>query len=209
MKAILLGLIAVLVLGGPASAMLAVGLLVVPAGDCAPASLPTSGSVADPSIPETTRIVMPVPAGTYSISSPWGWRSDPFTGERSFHGGTDFAAAAGTPILAVMDGVVMVAEAGVGLGNFVVLRSTVDGAMVTTVYGHIRDGGTHVTAGQTVQAGQQIAEVGSTGKSTGPHLHFEVRPGTWADDTVDSLAWLSDHHAEGIGDYLPAVRTCA
>lgn len=209
MKTILLGLLAALILGGPGSTMLAVGLLVVPAGECAPAALPDTGGEADPSIAETTRIVMPLPAGTYGVSSSYGWRTDPFTGERAFHAGTDFAAAAGTPILAAMDGAVMVAELGVGLGNFIVLRSTVDGAMVTTVYGHIRDGGTLVTVGQNVQAGQQIAEVGSTGKSTGPHLHFEVRPGRWTDDSVDSLAWLIEHDAEGVGDYLPAVRTCA
>ena len=209
MKAILLGLAAVLVLGGPASTMLAVGLLVVPAGDCAPAPLPSSTAEADPSIPETTRVVMPLPEGTYGVSSSYGWRTDPFTGERAFHAGTDFPAAAGTPILAAMDGVVMVAEAGTGLGNHVVLRSTVDGATITSVYGHILDGGTHVTAGQTVTAGQQIAEVGSTGKSTGPHLHFEIHLGSWSADTVDALVWLQEHDAEGISDYLPAERTCA
>ena len=209
MKTILLGLLAALVLGGPASTMLAVGLLVVPASDCAPAPIPTTTAAADPSIPETTRIVMPLPAGTYSISDVYGWRIDPITGERAFHSGTDFPAAEGTPILAVMDGVVTRAEPGGGYGNLVVIESTLDGAPVASGYAHIRDGGTHVQVGQSVRAGQQIAEVGTTGHSTGPHLHFEIHPGGWAEASVNSLVWLQDRDAEGISDYLPAVRSCA
>ncbi|PZR79960.1 MAG: hypothetical protein DI537_40390, partial [Stutzerimonas stutzeri] len=129
MKA-LLALLAAAILGGPMSAFLAIGLLVVPAGDCAPAPLPTSSDPADPSIPETSRIVMPLPAGTYSISDVYGWRTDPITGERAFHHGTDFPAAEGTPILAAMDGIVTVAEPSGGYGNLVVLESTLDGAPV-------------------------------------------------------------------------------
>lgn len=208
MKA-LLALLAAAILGGPMSAFLAIGLLVVPAGDCAPAPLPTSSDPADPSIPETSRIVMPLPAGTYSISDVYGWRTDPITGERAFHHGTDFPAAEGTPILAAMDGIVTVAEPSGGYGNLVVLESTLDGAPVASAYAHIRDGGTKVEVGQWVEAGQQIAEVGTTGHSTGPHLHFEIHPGGWSDNDVNSLTWLQEHDAEGVTDYIAARTVCA
>lgn len=208
MKA-LLALLAAAILGGPMSAFLAIGLLVVPAGDCVPAPLPTSSDPADPSIPETSRIVMPLPVGTYSISDVYGWRIDPITGERAFHHGTDFPAAEGTPILAVMDGVVTVAEPSGGYGDLVVLESTVNGAPVASAYAHIRDGGTTVAVGQWVEAGQQIAEVGTTGHSTGPHLHFEIHPGGWSGDDVNSLTWLQEHDAEGITDYIAARTVCA
>jgi len=208
MKAVL-AFFVVAILGGPLAALMGIGLIVVPAGDCAPAPVPTSSESADPSIPETARIVMPLPAGTYSISDTYGWRNDPITGERAFHGGTDFPAAAGTPILSATDGIVVVAEPSGGFGNLVVVESTVDGAPLALGYAHVRDGGTLVAVGQVVQAGQQIAEVGTTGHSTGPHLHFQIEPGHWGDSTINSLTWLQDHDAEGISDYLPAVKTCA
>jgi len=208
MKAVL-ALFAIVILSGPLAALMGIGLLVVPAGSCAPAPVATSSESADPSIPETTRIVMPLPVGTYSISDAYGWRSDPFTGERVFHRGTDFPSAGGTPILSATDGVIVFAARSGGLGNLVVVESTVDGAPIALGYAHIRDGGTLVTVGQHVQAGQQIAEVGTTGYSTGDHLHFQVEPGHWGGDTINSLSWLRDHDAEGISDYLPAVKTCS
>lgn len=193
------------VLGGPLAALLSIGMLIVPAGECAPASMPTGADPADPAIPETTRIIMPLPSGSYWVSSEYGPRVDPVTGEDGFHSGTDFAAAEGTPILAAMDGVVVFAGATTGGGgNVVSVQSTVDGATVTADYLHIRDGGILVTAEEWVEAGQQIAEVGSTGKSTGPHLHFTIHLGGRYAETTDSLIWLIEHDAEGVEDYIPA-----
>lgn len=87
------------------------------------------------------------------------------------HQGIDIANTYGTPIYAAMDGTVVEAGPATGFGNWVVIRH--DGGEVT-VYGHMRD--YNVAAGQRVKAGQQIAAIGNEGESTGPHLHFEVKP---------------------------------
>ena len=170
---------------------------------------PSAAAPGDATIPESSRIVIPLPDGTWTISDTYGWRSDPFTGQREFHTGTDLAAAAGTPILAAADGIVVKAGSDGDFGNLVVVESTVDGAGVATGYAHIRDGGIHVIVGQRVQAGQEIAEVGMTGRATGPHLHFQVEPGHWGGDTVDSWAWLQDHHAESLSDAQGVGQTCS
>lgn len=112
----------------------------------------------------------PVP-DSYRITSHFGLRVDPFTGARSGHNGTDIGAPQGTTIVAASGGVVLIAEYVRGYGNTVIIEH---GNSVRTLYGHIRNGGIKVKAGQTVKKGQKIAEVGSTGRSTGPHLHFEV-----------------------------------
>ena len=104
------------------------------------------------------------------ISSRFGTRADPITGVVKTHGGTDIAAAMGTPILAAADGTVVVASYDAsGYGFYVKIQH--DGTYAT-LYGHCAV--LHVTAGQKVKQGQVIAEVGSTGHSTGPHCHFEV-----------------------------------
>lgn len=109
--------------------------------------------------------------GDYRISSQFGTRTDPINGVVKTHGGTDIAAGTGTPILAAADGVVEVAgyNAG-GYGYYVKLSH---GTGYETLYGHCSV--LLVSTGQTVKQGQVIAKVGSTGHSTGPHLHFEVR----------------------------------
>jgi len=109
----------------------------------------------------------------FAITSPFGYRQDPVTGELSYHSGTDIAAPEGTPILAAADGTVTVANAsdlwGGGYGYHVKLTHA-DGS--ETLYAHCSV--LCVTPGQTVQKGEVIAFVGSTGNSTGNHLHFEV-----------------------------------
>ena len=109
--------------------------------------------------------------GDYRISSGFGTRTDPINGVVKTHGGTDIAAAQGTPILATADGVVEISgyNAG-GYGYYVKLSH---GDSYETLYGHCSV--LLVSTGQTVKQGQVIAKVGSTGHSTGPHLHFEVR----------------------------------
>ena len=114
----------------------------------------------------------PLPvAGT--ITSPQGYRTDPITGEVSYHSGTDIAVPEGTPVLAAADGTVTIANAldswGGSYGYYVKLDH---GGGLTTLYAHCSS--ICVTAGQQVKAGQVIAYVGHTGRATGPHLHFEI-----------------------------------
>ncbi|WIM05404.1 MAG: M23 family metallopeptidase [Candidatus Nitricoxidivorans perseverans] len=103
-------------------------------------------------------------------ASGFGWRVDPFTGETALHEGIDFVAEPGTPIKAAAAGVVTAAEAHPQYGNMIEIDHGND---MTTRYAHASR--IHVQAGALVKRGQMIAEVGSTGRSTGPHLHFEVR----------------------------------
>ena len=103
-------------------------------------------------------------------ASTYGWRVDPFTGERAMHEGADFVALPGTSINAAAAGVVISAERHPQYGNLVEIDHGKD---LTTRYAHASK--ILVKPGQLVKRGQKIAEVGSTGRSTGPHLHFEVR----------------------------------
>ncbi len=109
---------------------------------------------------------------TGPITSPFGGREDPIlgAGEGEFHKGVDIAAPSGTPIRATASGVVLTAAMGNGYGREVVLDH---GGGVHTVYGHMS--GFHCTAGDQVVRGQIIGYVGTTGRSTGPHVHYEVR----------------------------------
>ena len=114
----------------------------------------------------------PLPvAGT--ITSPQGYRTDPITGEVSYHSGTDIAVPEGTPILAAADGTVTIANALDSWGGSYGYHVKLDhGSGLTTLYAHCSS--ICVTAGQQVKAGEVIAYVGQTGRATGPHLHFEV-----------------------------------
>ncbi|RKR75711.1 M23 family metallopeptidase [Frondihabitans australicus] len=124
------------------------------------------------------------PAGGY-ITSGYGWRVDPYTHVRALHAGTDLGASCGSPILAAASGTVIYAGPYGGYGNFVLIDN---GNNISTGYGHIVDGGIMVAVGQQVTVGQQIARVGSTGWSTGCHLHFETRVGGVATDAVPFMA---------------------
>ncbi|BAY31161.1 peptidase M23B [Nostoc carneum NIES-2107] len=103
-------------------------------------------------------------------SSPFGWRIHPILGYRRFHAGLDFAASYGSTIRAADSGTVIFAGWYGGYGKAVIIDH---GNGITTLYGHTSE--LFVSEGQGVQRGQAIAVVGSTGLSTGPHLHFEVR----------------------------------
>ncbi len=103
-------------------------------------------------------------------SSSFGWRIDPFNGHKAFHEGLDFTAAAGTPIFAAADGIVSTAEQTPDYGKLVKIDH---GSGLETRYAHASR--LYVRAGERVEKGQKIAEVGSTGRSTGPHLHYEIR----------------------------------
>ncbi|MEH1897475.1 MAG: peptidoglycan DD-metalloendopeptidase family protein [Nostoc sp.] len=103
-------------------------------------------------------------------SSPFGWRIHPILGYRRFHAGLDFAASYGSKIRAADSGRVIFAGWYGGYGRAVIIDH---GNGMTTLYGHTSE--LYVTEGQAVERGQAIGAVGSTGFSTGPHLHFEVR----------------------------------
>ncbi|WP_152395498.1 murein hydrolase activator EnvC family protein [Paenibacillus guangzhouensis] len=114
-----------------------------------------------------------MPIQTFRLSSGFGPRTHPVTGQKGkMHTGLDFAAPKGTSIYAAEAGIVIVAQTVSGYGNCVIINH---GNGLWTLYGHIRNGGILVEKGQEVKKGQKIAEVGSTGQSTGNHLHFEVR----------------------------------
>ena len=117
----------------------------------------------------------PLP-GDFSITSPFGYRTDPITGEVSFHDGVDIAAPEGTAILAAADGVVVTTNRtdswGGSYGYYVKIRHD---ETYETLYAHCSE--VLVKAGQEVEQGDVIALVGNTGNSTGNHLHFEVREG--------------------------------
>ncbi|MGF1535048.1 MAG: murein hydrolase activator EnvC family protein [Elainellaceae cyanobacterium] len=104
------------------------------------------------------------------VTSRFGWRVHPILGSRRFHSGIDFGASQGTPIRAADAGRVLFAGWYGGYGRAVVINH---GDGITTLYGHASR--VYVSEGETVTRGQAIAAVGSTGLSTGPHLHFEVR----------------------------------
>lgn len=111
---------------------------------------------------------------SYTITSLFGYREDPFTGEVAYHGGTDIAAPGGTPILAAADGTVSVANGTDSWGGSYGYHVKIGHAdSFETLYAHCSS--ICVTEGQQVKQGEVIAYVGTTGSSTGNHLHFEVR----------------------------------
>ena len=105
---------------------------------------------------------------TYNASG-FGWRLDPFTGRSTFHEGIDFPGAIGTPIIAAAGGVVIAAEFHHQFGNMLKIDHGND---IVTRYAHASK--LMVKVGDIVQRGQHVADIGSTGRSTGAHLHFEV-----------------------------------
>jgi murein DD-endopeptidase MepM/ murein hydrolase activator NlpD len=109
----------------------------------------------------------------------------PVAGVNEFHRGTDIAATCRTPVFAATAGIVLAAGPNGSYGNWILLEH---GAGVSTGYAHLIDGGVLVAPGETVEAGQLIGAVGSTGASTGCHLHFEVRLDGVAVDAVPFMA---------------------
>lgn len=114
--------------------------------------------------------VIPINIKDYTMSSGYGYRRDPVYGSTKFHAGLDFAAKTGTPVFATADGIVEVAERKSEYGNCI---DVAHGYNYLTRYAHLSE--ILVKAGQNVKRGELIGRVGSTGKSTGSHLHYEVR----------------------------------
>jgi murein DD-endopeptidase MepM/ murein hydrolase activator NlpD len=133
------------------------------------------------------------------VTSSFGEREDPFNGEGAFHAGIDISSTFGEPVHAAADGTVETADRASGYGREVVIDH---GFGVKTLYGHLS--GFAVTPGQQVSRGQVIGYVGMTGRSTGPHLHYEVRirntpvnPHKYLRETMQQLAVVSSSSAAG------------
>ena len=129
------------------------------------------------------------------VSSEYGWRKNPVSGVNKLHAGTDFAAPAGTPIYAAASGYVQVVGwSSGGYGNYVIIYhgKMSDGNTYTTLYGHMRSVAT--TAGKYVNQGDLIGYVGSTGNSTGNHLHLEVWKGGSKANAVNPRNYIPIPH---------------
>lgn len=136
-----------------------------------------------------TGFYWPLPSNRVTITSFFGYRKDPFTGKSANHSGTDIASPSGTSIYAAHGGVVLTSAYHRSYGNYVVV-SRGDG--ITTLYAHMSQRA--VTVGQTVTQGQTIGYVGSTGRSTAPHLHYEVRVNGVRQDALQyypNLNWIN------------------
>jgi murein DD-endopeptidase MepM/ murein hydrolase activator NlpD len=127
---------------------------------------------------------LPLDNDSYWVSSEFGKRKNPFSGEMKNHNGIDLAAEVGTPVYAIKDGAVYtVIENDVDLGNYLILSH--DQGKMTSVYAHLSK--VFVERYQYVKKGDVIGLVGQTGKATGPHLHFEIRQGGKAEDPRNKL----------------------
>ena len=133
------------------------------------------------------------PIANMTFTSNFGIRSDPFRGTAAFHPGVDIQCATGTAVYATADGVVDKAERSGGYGNMVEIDH---GRGIQTRFGHLSK--ILVVAGQKVKRGQLIALSGSTGRSTGPHLHYEVRIDGRA---VNPMPFLTT------ADYITALKS--
>ena len=138
------------------------------------------------------------------ISSGFGMRPDPFTGKIAFHSGIDIAADTGTPVYAIQDGVVIHSGKKGGYGNCIIIDHYYPDVpqipRLQTLYGH--NSALLVNVGDTVRRGQVIAYVGSTGRSNGPHLHFEVTYNGMYVNPMDYLYKLPSYL-----DYVAYVRS--
>ena len=156
----------------------------------------------------TTDLVYPL-ASAAPITSGFGWRTHPITGSRRFHSGIDIGAAMGAPVVAAGSGTIVSAGRLGGYGNAIVIQHN---GVQQTLYGHLSE--VFVEAGQNVTAGTVIGRVGSSGQSTGPHLHFESRMSTadgWvavdpSDDVKYALDRLQDPNPVARRDLTPTVN---
>lgn len=141
-----------------------------PAGDTQFRSLFSAWRQMDGPAAQAIAIPSRRPVDAMSLTSQFGHRSDPFTGRRARHNGIDIPGPTGTPIYATADGTIGRAQWVSGYGKYVEIEH---GHAMQTRYGHMSE--ILVQPGQRVRRGDMIGLVGSTGRSTGPHLHYEVR----------------------------------
>ncbi|MBO0598076.1 M23 family metallopeptidase, partial [Nesterenkonia sp. E16_7] len=140
-----------------------------------------------------TQFRYPIAQRAYSYTSPYGARCMPTQGASTSHLGQDLGAPDGTPIYSVADGTVVRTFTGNRYNaGYVVVQHRVDGKTFHSAYYHMWNANTHVRIGQTVNAGQTIGLVGSSGPSTGPHLHLEIWEGAWINGTSHNpTTWLA------------------
>jgi murein DD-endopeptidase MepM/ murein hydrolase activator NlpD len=150
-------------------------------------------------------VVFPLPGGTWVRTSPFGWRFHPTRGTWSLHTGADYAAPDGTPVMAIAAGVVVSAGPAGGYGNLILIDHTQAGYPVVSGYAHSWNGHLYVAAGDQVSAGQHIADVGSAGNSTGPHLHLEIRTGP--SGPIDPEPWFAAHPPTGLASPTTPATT--
>lgn len=144
----------------------------------------SSGSQSSQTTASASGFLWPI-ASSHRVTSPFGWRTHPITGRQHLHGGIDIAAPNGTPIMASKAGVVVISQYGSSYGNYVVI-SHPDGTR--TLYAHMSQ--RNVSAGDTVRQGQTVGLVGSTGSSTGNHLHFETWTGSSSSSRVNPMQFF-------------------
>lgn len=137
-------------------------------------------------------LVMPVKGA--DITDSYGWRTHPVTGERSFHTGTDFSAAGGTPVRAMADGRIISMEYDPIYGWQTIIKSK--GGDLQTMYGHMSKFNKNLDEGMRIDAGTRIGRVGTTGLSTGNHLHFEVERNG---ENVNPLKYLKHNNVGRFG----------
>jgi len=173
--------------------------------------LPWMGTVAanvttrTPSMPNASEALTPANPYQFApvkgpLSSPFGKRVDPITGSERFHAGLDFSSPEGTPIYAPQPGVVVFSGWKDGYGNVVVVQHHPN---FHTVYAHASS--RLVGVGDRIIAGQPLALVGSTGRSTGPHLHFETIVNQQYQDPNEYLAYLNVHPAVAPAQYWATI----
>lgn len=172
----------------------------------APASLKSAGGLYLPLDPESGVAAAKKKWGGYRLTSPRGARCMPTVGATTEHLGQDIATKNGAPIYAVAGGKVLKTKDGTSANSgYIVIQSTIGGKNYQLAYIHMWDADAFVKVGDTVKAGQQISTVGSSGPSTGPHLHLEVWNGTFMQQqanvmgtpaALDPIAFLA---SKGLG----------
>lgn len=142
--------------------------------------------------------VFPLAGGR--ITSYFGLRGAPAAGASADHKGIDIAAAAGSSVRAALDGFILSSGFNQARGNYIVVQHNTG---ERTIYQHLQNA--LLKAGEKVTAGQPIGTVGSSGISTGPHLHFEVLGADWKN--IDPLKWEGEGMIDKIENALPAIDT--
>jgi murein DD-endopeptidase MepM/ murein hydrolase activator NlpD len=154
---------------------------------------PSSMAFANPGNERSTQLIYPLSSPAPTTSS-FGWRTHPITGSRRFHSGLDIGAPMGAPVVAAGSGIIVSAGWFGGYGKAIVIQHN---GIQQTLYGHLSE--VFVQPGQRIEQGTVIGRVGSTGNSTGPHLHFETRVAT-------SDGWVAIDPGEDIKYALDDLR---
>jgi len=163
------------------------------AGDKVISTLDALRAYAKVDAPDLTALTVEPVAN--STTSGFGWREDPINKRRKFHSGADIRGKHGTPVMAAGAGTVICAEPKNGYGNVIFIDH---GNGLITRYAHLRK--FEVKHGELVAAGQRIGQVGATGRTTGPHLHFEVRiAGNPVDPTTAMLVGQLERESPAMG----------